>query len=91
MTQLLITVLVVALIGLFLRSRVRKVVVFEFERGLLYVDGAFKSVVEPGSRWIWSPSRVIMKVDIRPRVATVPGQEILTRDGIAVRVSLVAV
>jgi len=90
MTQTLIVVLVVILAGAFVRSRLRKVVIFEFERGLLYADGVFQAVIEPGSRWVWIPSRTITKVDIRPRVTTVPSQEVLSRDGIAVKASLLA-
>jgi regulator of protease activity HflC (stomatin/prohibitin superfamily) len=90
MTQLIIVVLALAIVALYVRARFRKVTVFEFERGLLYVGGKFRSLLEPGEYWIWVPSRSVTKVDIRPRIAAVPGQEVLTADGIAVKVSLVA-
>jgi regulator of protease activity HflC (stomatin/prohibitin superfamily) len=72
------------------RARLRKVLVFEFERGLLYESGRFHSLLEPGAYWTWSTSRSITKIDIRPRISSVPGQEVLTADGIAVKLSLVA-
>jgi regulator of protease activity HflC (stomatin/prohibitin superfamily) len=72
------------------RTRLHKIIVFEYERGLLYESGRFQSVLEPGAYWIWSASRTITKIDIRPRIAAVPGQEVLTSDGIAVKLSLVA-
>ena len=90
MTQLLVVVLAAAIIALYLRTRLRNVTVFEFERGLLYVGGKFRSLLEPGQYWIWTPSRTVSKVDVRPRITAVPGQEVLTADGIAVKVSLVA-
>lgn len=90
MTQLLLVILALAIIGLYVRTQLRKVTVFEFERGLLYVAGKFRSLLEPGQYWIWMPSRTVSKVDVRPRIAAVPGQEVLTADGIAVKVSLVA-
>jgi regulator of protease activity HflC (stomatin/prohibitin superfamily) len=90
MTQTLIGLLVLAIAGLFIRARLRKVTVFEFERGLLYVAGRFRALLDPGQYWLWTPSRTVTKVDVRPRIATVPGQEVLTADGIAVKVSLVA-
>ena len=90
MTQLLVVIVALAIVGLYIRARLRKVTVFEFERGLLYVGGKFRSLLEPGQYWIWDPSRAVTKVDVRPRIAAVPGQEVLTADGIAVKVSLVA-
>ncbi|MEO8336623.1 MAG: slipin family protein [bacterium] len=72
------------------RARLRKIIVFEFERGLLYESGRFHSLLEPGGYWIWSTSKNITKIDVRPRITAVPGQEVLTSDGIAVKLSLVA-
>jgi regulator of protease activity HflC (stomatin/prohibitin superfamily) len=90
MTQLLIALLVLAIAALYVRARLRKVTIFEYERGLLYVGCRFRSLLEPGQYWIWVPSRTVTKVDVRPRIVAVPGQEVLTADGIAVKVSLVA-
>ena len=90
MTQTLVALLVLAILGLYIRTRLRKITVFEYERGLLYVGGKFRSLLEAGQYWIWTPSRVVSKVDVRPRIVAVPGQEVLTADGIAVKVSLVA-
>jgi len=90
MTQTLIALLAVAIAALYVRARLRKITVFEYERGLLYAAGKFRQLLEPGEYWLWTPSRTLVKVDVRPRIAAVPGQEILTADGIAVKVSLVA-
>src|SRR4051812_17274972 len=88
---LIVFAAVIALIvALSIRKRVRKVTIFEYERGLLYTNGAFKTLMTPGSRWIWTPSQLVTKVDVRPRITAVPGQEVLTSDGVAVKVSLVA-
>ena len=72
------------------RLRSTRVTVFEFERGLKYHKGRFKGVLEPGSYWIYSPTNVVMKVDIRPRFVAVPGQEVLSSDGVTLKVSLAA-
>jgi len=69
---------------------VRKVTVFEFERGLRYVKGRFQQVLEPGRYWLWTRSTVVQKVDVRPKFATVPGQDVLSADGVTIRVSLAA-
>jgi regulator of protease activity HflC (stomatin/prohibitin superfamily) len=61
--------------------------------GLLYEDGAFRKVLEPGKhtltkRLFTHPSWEVKRVDLRERSITIKGQEILTADKVAVRVSL---
>ena len=75
---------------LFIASRLRRTTILEYERGLLYDGGRFHSALAPGQYWIWTPTRSVTKVDVRQRISTVAGQEVLTADGIAVKVSLVA-
>ena len=67
-----------------------KVTVYEFERGLKYSRGRFVGVVEPGQHWIYRPRTQIRKLDIRPTFVSVPGQDVLTSDGVSLRVSLAA-
>ena len=78
------------LAGFFVLSRLRRTTVLEYERGLLYDAGRFHSALAPGQYWIWTPTRSVTKVDMRQRVSTVAGQEVLTADGLAVKLSLVA-
>jgi regulator of protease activity HflC (stomatin/prohibitin superfamily) len=63
--------------------------VFEFERGLRYRRGRFVGVLQPGTHWFARRGGAITKVDVRLSVMTIPGQELLTSDGIGVKVSLV--
>ena len=62
--------------------------------GLLYEDGVFQRQLKPGkhawkSRWLKKDvERLVQYVDIRERSLTLKGQEILTRDKVAIRVSL---
>jgi len=67
-----------------------RVTVYEFERGLRYRRGRFVATLPPGSHWVARRTGAITKVDIRPQIVTVPGQELLTADGIGVKVSLVS-
>ena len=67
-----------------------RVIVFEFERGLRYRRGRFVGILPPGSHWVARRVGAITKVDVRPQVLAVPGQELLTSDGIGVKVSLVS-
>ena len=65
-----------------------RIVVQEWERVLLYRDGRFEEALEPGRhrRLRWRRRRV--RVAVRPRLLVVPGQEVLTADGLSVKVSL---
>lgn len=69
-----------------------RITVFEYERGLKYVKGRFKQVVGPGQYWLWTfGSTIIRKIDMRPQYLSVPGQAVLTSDGVGLKVSLTAV
>jgi regulator of protease activity HflC (stomatin/prohibitin superfamily) len=65
-----------------------RVTVLEFERGLQYVRGHFTGVVGPGQYRSWTSTTSIRKVDIRPKILSVGGQEVLSADGIAIKVSV---
>lgn len=78
-------------------SQKHEVIVPESFMGLLYEDGAFKGVLSPGKvqlkRGIFGGmfdkvSRSVTLVDMRERSLTLKGQEILTADKVAIRVSL---
>ena len=69
-----------------------RITIFEYERGLKYVKGRFQRVLPPGLyRTGWFSDAYIRKVDVRPQYVSVPGQAILTRDGVGLKVSLTAV
>lgn len=69
---------------------VARVTVYEYERGLRYDNGRFTGVVEPGGYWILRRRTRIQTVDVRPTLVNVPGQEVITADGVSIRVSLTA-
>ena len=61
--------------------------------GLLYEDGEFKRVLPPGKhrvrRYFFdSIEREIKIIDMRERSLIIKGQEILTKDKVAIRISL---
>lgn len=65
-----------------------RLVVQEWERVLRYRDGRFVEELGPGAhrRRRWRTRRV--RVQLRPTLLTVAGQEVLTSDGLSVRASL---
>lgn len=65
-----------------------QIVVQEWERVLLYRDGRFEEVLGAGRhrRLRWRRRRI--RLSVRPRLLVVPSQEVLTADGLPVKVSL---
>ncbi len=74
----------------------RELIIKATHRGLRYSDGRLTDVLEagryelpkPSTAWIRRPKVEIVLVDMRERELTIKGQEILTSDKVAVRVSI---
>jgi regulator of protease activity HflC (stomatin/prohibitin superfamily) len=83
---------VLALVAIALLARVtfRQVTVFEYERGLRYRRGRFDGVLEPGAYVIWPRVTTVIKVDIRPAYLAVPGQEVISADGVGLKITVSA-
>jgi len=64
-----------------------KVTVMEYERVVKLVDGKIKEVLGPGRHRYRRLRTRLHRVDMRPRWLTIPGQEVLTADGISVKVT----
>jgi hypothetical protein len=60
-----------------------------YEKGVLFIDGKFVKVLEPGMYYWWKNSIAIYvgKADMRQQQLEVNGQEILTRDKAALRIN----
>ena len=89
--EVVVILLLVALIAaIVLRPLVSVVTVHDYQRGLRYRQGRFAGLVASGTHVAVKPLTEIHVLDARPTSLTVPGQEILTADGVALRVSLTA-
>jgi len=89
--EFVIVVLLVVLIAVVLvRPIVTVASIHDYQRGLRYRQGRFVGLLDPGSHVAIRPFTEIHVLDGRPTSITVPGQEILTADGVALRVSLTA-
>ena len=77
------------------RSRstvVTEAVVENHEAGLLYVEGRFVERLAPGRHafWLVAHKVEVKRLDLRPQAVEITAQEMLTRDRIALRVTLTA-
>jgi regulator of protease activity HflC (stomatin/prohibitin superfamily) len=62
-------------------------VVPALQQGVLLREGKVEKVLGPGTYWI-TPKRTLLLCDIRPTPFQIGSQELLTADGMGVRVSL---
>jgi regulator of protease activity HflC (stomatin/prohibitin superfamily) len=67
-------------------------VIENHEAGLLYVEGRLAERLAPGRHAFWTVGRKIevKRFDLRPQAVEITAQEMLTRDRIALRVTLTA-
>lgn len=84
---IVVAALLLAWVG---RRFVSVVTVYEHQRGLRYDRGRLVGVVGPGQYWLLRKRSQLTVLDVRPRLVTVPGQEVITADGVSVRISLFA-
>ena len=67
--------------------------VLQHQRGLLYVNGRFARLLEPGRHvtWTHTEARVtIALLDVRQQQVTVAGQDLMTKDKVTLRLTLTA-
>jgi regulator of protease activity HflC (stomatin/prohibitin superfamily) len=92
MAQLL-WMLVLLIVVLFLTIRlfrVRRITIYEYQKGLRYTKGRYTGTLGPGQYWIICSVSSIVPVDIRPEFITIQGQDVLSADGVTLKVSLAA-
>jgi len=84
---LFIVIAAVVLVVLFRSVGLRSQVIYEYQRGIIYVRGRFRGIAQPGKYWLLG-SKTILPVDVRPVFITIPGQEVLSSDGVTVKISI---
>lgn len=78
------------LLVLWLLTTRAKLTVFDWQTALLYHDGVFKRLLGPGKYRFFAPPHSWLLFDRRPQFLTVPGQEVLSRDALGLKITLVA-
>lgn len=86
----LLVALVALVAALLLVRAVRVVTIHDYERGLRFRGGRLAGLVDAGTHLTLAPLSEIVALDVRPAVVPIEGQEVLTADGAAAKVSLVA-
>lgn len=86
----LLALLIVVLRAVARTPLVARVTILEYERGLRYHKGKFDRTLDPGQYWFSPVSTTIQKLDVRPRFVSLVGQEVLSSDGVTLKVSLAA-
>ena len=86
----LVGVLAAVLFVVALSRLVTSTTIYEFERGLRFTRGRFAGVLGPGVYRYFPRTTRILKTDVRPTQTAVAGQEVLSSDGVAVKVSVAA-
>lgn len=80
----------VALVLIFRFLRIKRVIVYEYQKALRYKKGRYVGTLDAGQYWIASASTYVYPVDIRSEFITIQGQDVLTSDGVTVKISLAA-
>jgi regulator of protease activity HflC (stomatin/prohibitin superfamily) len=65
----------------------RRQTVLAFQQGAVLLEGRVEKVLKPGRYWI-TPKRTLVICDMRPKPFQILAQEMLTADGMGVRMSL---
>jgi len=61
----------------------------QYEKGVKFMLGKYKGLMQPGWRLVWPIVQSYQKVDLRVKAVDVPNQEAITRDNISVGVNAV--
>ena len=81
------------IVGLFFyvkRRLFKKITVYEYERTLQFREGKFVKTLQPGRYWINPSKSKVVAFDLRPKFVSITGQEVLSADGVSIKVSIAA-
>jgi regulator of protease activity HflC (stomatin/prohibitin superfamily) len=66
------------------------VTIYDYQRGLKYYKGKFQGLLQPGQYWVYRTTTTVITVDMRSKFETIAGQEVLSSDGVTLKISLAA-
>ncbi len=75
------------LVAVFRVVKPKRVVVFEYQRGAVFKRGKLERIATPGVYWIGIAHSITL-IDTRLQVLNVAGQEVLTSEGLSLKLTL---
>src|SRR5687768_3699274 len=87
---LLLLIVIVLIVGSLAARLFGVTTIHDYERGLRFVRGRFVGLADAGTIYYFRPTTEIRVLDVRPTSMTIEGQEVMTSDGVALKISLVA-
>jgi regulator of protease activity HflC (stomatin/prohibitin superfamily) len=87
---LLLLIVIVLIVGSLAARLFGATTIHDYERGLRFVRGRFVGLADAGTIYYLRPTTDIRVLDVRPTSMTIEGQEVMTSDGVALKISLVA-
>lgn len=88
MTEFLIALALLGVVAWLVSRVVERVVVYDYQHALLHQNGKLSGTLEPGVYWIMTLKSRISTLDARRQVLTVPGQALVTKDGVSLKLSV---
>lgn len=88
LVPLILGVVALGLFAWLILSRRQQVVVYEWHWGLHFRRGRFVRVLKPGLYRFFQPPSTWMLLDRRIQTLAVPGQEVLTKDALGIKLTL---
>jgi len=88
MLDFAVFVLVLGFLGWGAAQVVERRTVYEYQHALLFKNGTYTGILQPGVYWLSKLDSRVEVVDARLRILSVPGQEILSQDGVTLKVSV---
>jgi regulator of protease activity HflC (stomatin/prohibitin superfamily) len=85
----IVVLLMLAGLGVWLWKNLTSTTVFEYQKGLLFKDGKLSRELDAGHYRYLSKRSTIEVFDLRRRALDLIGQEILTKDNVSIRLSVV--
>lgn len=62
-------------------------IIYEYERGVLFILGKYYGILNPGFVWILPVLQEVRKIDLRVVSIDIPPQDVITKDNVPVKVN----
>lgn len=79
--------IIAIVVFIYLLSGIR--IIYQYERGVKFTLGSFRTVYQPGFRYVLSGFQTLRKVDLRVNTLDIPRQEVITKDNVSCMINAV--